>query len=401
MRTPIARALAVAALSLTCLAGPAAAACRSVDPPADPAADPATDAGRRAVPDLVVTEVADGLDIPWDVKPIGAGRLLVTQRDREQLTLVGPGGGTSQVRLVGQRIWHQGETGLMGLAIDPGFATNRRIYTCQGWVKTGGDHDIRVIAWRLNEAMTRAERVRTLVKGLPTTSGRHGGCRLLLARNGSLLVGTGDAAVGRNPQSLRSLGGKVLRLDPATGRPWPGNPWADRSGKRRYILTYGHRNVQGLAQRADGSLWSVEHGTYRDDEINLLRRGANFGWNPVPGYDESVPMTDFSLPGRQYAARWRSGNPTIATSGATFVRGKGWGALHGTLAVGALAGERVMFVKFNADGRLRWTRAPEALREYGRLRSVTRARDGSLLVTTSNGGGGSGGDVVLRVRPAG
>ena len=80
------------------------------------------------------------------------------------------------------------------------------------------------------------------------------------------------------------------------------------------MFTYGHRNVQGLAQRRDGTLWSVEHGSYRDDEVNLLRPGGDYGWNPVPGYNESVPMTDQSLPGRQVGARWRSGDPTLATS---------------------------------------------------------------------------------------
>jgi glucose/arabinose dehydrogenase len=142
-------------------------------------------------------------------------------------------------------------------------------------------------------------------------------------------------------------------------------------------------------------LWSVEHGTFRDDEINLLRAGRNYGWQPGPNYDESPPMTDYSLPGRQWGARWSSGEPTLATSGAAFVQGPGWGALRGTLAVGCLAGERLMFVKFDKTGHLRWTRAPEALRHRGRLRAVTRVGH-ALLVTTDNGGGN---DVILRVTP--
>ena len=143
-------------------------------------------------------------------------------------------------------------------------------------------------------------------------------------------------------RASRSLGGKTLRLDPATGRPWPTNPWRHAKNlRKRYLFTYGHRNVQGLAQRRDGSLWSVEHGSFRDDEVNKLGAGRNFGWNPVPGYNESVPMTDHSLPGRQWSAKWRSGNPTIATSGAAFVSGSGWGSFAGTLAVGCLAGERL------------------------------------------------------------
>ena len=166
--------------------------------------------------------------------------------------------------------------------------------------------------------------------------------------------------------------------------------------QQRYVVTYGHRNVQGLAQRRDGSVWSVEHGSYRDDEVNLLRDGGDYGWNPVPGYNEDVPMTDQSLPGPQIGAKWNSGDPTIATSGAAWVRGKQWGRYNGTLAVAALAGNRLVFMKFDKAGSLTWTRTPPALRSHGRLRSVTSAANGDLLITTGNGGGS---DAVLRVRP--
>lgn len=387
--------VAVLALVLTALASNPASGSVAAQSP-DPTAG-YDDSPRRVLPTLRVTTVANNLDHPWDVRPIGEGRLLFTQRDRARLALVQADGDTRRIGFPSRRVWVSGETGLMGLAIDPGFAENRRIYTCQGWKLAGGKKDIRVIAWKLDPGLTAVGRPDVLVKGLPTVSGRHGGCRLLIANNGALLVGTGDAAVTKNPQSLRSFGGKTLRLSPATGRPWPTNPWADQDGRKRYIFTYGHRNVQGLAQRADGSLWSVEHGTYRDDEVNKLGGGRNFGWQPGPGYDESPPMTNFSLPGRQWAARWSSGNPTIATSGASFVTGPGWGALGGTLAVGCLVGQRLMFVKFTADGALRWTRAPGRLRgDFGRLRGVTTYR-GSLLVTTDNGGGN---DKILRVRPA-
>jgi glucose/arabinose dehydrogenase len=116
------------------------------------------------------------------------------------------------------------------------------------------------------------------------------------------------------------------------------NPYAAAPSARRLVWTYGHRNVQGLAQRADGTLWSVEHGSFRDDEVNLLVPGGDYGWNPVPGYDESVPMTDQSLPGEQQEAVWTSGEPTVATSGAAWVRGTQWGRLEGTLAVAAHKG---------------------------------------------------------------
>jgi glucose/arabinose dehydrogenase len=111
-------------------------------------------------------------------------------------------------------------------------------------------------------------------------------------------------------------------------------------------------------------------------------------------------MTDYSLPGVQIGAKWRSGYPTIATSGATWVRGKRWGAYRGTLAVCALAGSKLLFMKFGADNHLVWVKTPGALDgDFGRLRSVVQAPSGALLVTTSNGGGGGGGDRIIRVTP--
>lgn len=302
-----------------------------------------------------------------------------------------------KVRFPSKSVWSSGEAGLTGLAVDPAFADNHRIYTCQGGFRAGGGHDVRVLAWRLNPADTRATRIRQLVGGFPTTTGRHAGCRLLIDREGSLLVGTGDAVIGTTPQNLRSFGGKTLRLDRFTGAPWPANPYADaRSRVKRYVHTYGHRNVQGLAQRHDGTLWSIEQGTDRDDEVNRLVPGGNYGWDPAPGYDEWSPMTDQSLPGRQIEAVWRSGRPTLATSGGDFVGGPRLGAYDGTLAVAALKAERVVFLTLSADGALRRTHAPAELRRFGRLRTVVDGPGSTFYVTTDNG---DGRDAILRVRP--
>jgi glucose/arabinose dehydrogenase len=373
--------------------------CSALTIPAAPtAADTSPDASSAAparalaFPALTVTRKVRGLQTPWDVQRLPHGRLLISERDTHRL-IVWRHGRRHEVRFPAH-VWVSGETGLMSLAVDPGFARNRRVYTCFGGFTSSG-HDVRVVAWRMNQHYTGVRRIRVLLGGLPATSGRHGGCRLLIARSGALLVGTGDAATGTNPQNLDSLGGKVLRISRFTGRPSPHNPWASSPRLRRYVLNYGHRNVQGLAQRADDSLWSVEHGPDRDDEINLVVSGGNYGWNPVPGYNEDVPMTDHSLPGPQIDARWSSGFPTIATSGAAWVRGSQWGSYDGTLAVAALKGSRLVFFKFDSTGHLLWSRTPAAATLFGRLRSVTRAGNGDLLVTTSNGTD----DSVLRVSP--
>jgi aldose sugar dehydrogenase len=383
--------VAAAVLSVSLLAAPTQA--QAPDRSRHVVAEPVT-AAKAPMPGLKVRKLVTGLDLVWDVQTIGAGKLLFTQRNRATLSTFANGKVKKVKGFPSDKIWVSGETGLLGLAVDP--ANTSRIYTCQGWQKAGGGHDIRVIAWTLDAKARHVTKDKVLLKGFPTSSGRHGGCRLLIDDKGSLIVGTGDAAIGRNPRNLDSLGGKTLRLNRFTGAPWPTNRFAAASTSRRYVHTFGHRNVQGLALREDGTLWSMEHGPDRDDEVNLLVNGRDYGWNPVPGYNESVPMTDQSLPGVQVPAKWSSGFPTLATSGGTFVYGSKWGALDGALAVACLKASRAVFLTFDSAGDLRRARVPAALQTYGRLRTITQAPNGDLLVTTSNGGGN---DVILRVSP--
>jgi len=359
-------------------------------------AAPSTRATTAATPALKTQVVVSGLDIPWDVAVLPSGAWLITERDRKRILLRTAPGAVRVLADSPSGFWSSEETGLMSIVADPRVGKNDRFYTCTGFY--AGDHpEVRVVTWRLNGARTSARRVGPLLTGIDINSGRHGGCRLRFDPQGALYVGTGDAAVGTNPQNLKSLNGKVLRLNRFTGAPWPTNPWRHAPNRhRRYIYTYGHRNVQGLAYRPGDRMWSVEHGTDRDDEVNRLFPGANYGWNPVPGYDESTPMTDFSLPGRQHGARWKSGYPTIATSGAVWVRGAEWGSYRGTLAVCALKASKLVFMRFDG-AQFQSISVPPAMNgTYGRLRSVVQTKSGALLVTTANG---SGTDNIVRVTP--
>jgi glucose/arabinose dehydrogenase len=165
------------------------------------------------------------------------------------------------------------------------------------------------------------------------------------------------------------------------------------------VYTYGHRNVQGLAVRPGGrQIYAVEQGTYRDDEVNLLTPGANYGYNPVGQgtYDESVPMTDRDIPGAVPAV-WSSGPATIATCGGTFLDGKRWGDYDGLLLLGVLKGEGVLALRLAPDGTLRdQFRLPEFDGTHGRIRTVQQGSDGALYVTTDNGGDA---DQLLKVTP--
>ncbi|WP_051515804.1 PQQ-dependent sugar dehydrogenase [Candidatus Blastococcus massiliensis] len=365
---------------------------------------PPTTSAPAGAPSLAVEVVADGLDHPWDVAQAEDGTLLLDERDGG-VTAVLPDGTVQEVRADFGDLFADGETGLMGLALDPDFAGNGRFYTCQG-VEDGDSASIAVISWTVTDDRTAATRVEDpLIGGIPVNegSGRHGGCRLAFAPDGALLVGTGDNAVGSRPQDLGSLAGKVLRADPATGEALPDNPFvAPDDGAADLIYTYGHRNVQGLAVRpGTGEVYSVEHGPDRDDEVNLLRPGANFGWDPDGaggGYDESVPMTDPEIEGAVPAV-WDSGAPPIAPSGGTFLDGAEWGDYDGLLLIGALRGRHVLALRLDESGSLvEQFRIPELDGTYGRIRTVQQGTDGALYVTTDNG---NGQDQLLRLTPEG
>ena len=352
-----------------------------------------------AAPSLQVRTVQGGLDIPWDVAFLPNGGMLYTERERRRVVYRATNGNRRVVVDAPASVWASDETGLMAVLPDRNFAETRTFLTCHGST-AGGSPDVRVVRWRLAPGFGPAEIVRNVVTGLPATSGRHGGCRLRFGPEGALYIGTGDAADEDHAQDLTSGGGKVLRVRPRTGEGWPANPWSDATNAmQRRVFTYGHRNVQGLALRADGRMWSVEHGTYRDDEVNVLRSGGNYGWQAGRGYDEGQdwPMTNHSLPGRQINARWSSGNPTIAPSGATWLRGRKWGAWQGALAMAVLGSQELLILTFDADGRLVRTFKPAVLDgDQGRLRSAVMGPDNNLYLTTSNN---QDADRILRVVP--
>ncbi len=348
-----------------------------------------------AAPTLTTQVIAEGLAVPWDVESLPDGSLLVTERPGRLQLIPAGGGDLVEIEMDRSDLWVNGETGLLGLAVDPAFADNSRIYTCQGH---DSPREIQVIAWTLDIAAAAATRVADpLVGGLPLTTGRHGGCQLEFAADGSLFIGTGDAATGSAPQDLRSLAGKVLRVNPTTGDPAAGNPFEDaNNANQRLIWTFGHRNVQGLALRPGTTeMWSVEHGPSVDDEVNrLVEPGGNAGWNPGPGYNERVPMTDFSLGSDVFGAAWSTGSPTLALSGGDWTDGADWGAWENALAVAALKNQTLRLLFFNDEG-LSLGQRTILDGEFGRLRAVHQSPDGSLYVTTSTGT-----DRVIRITPS-
>ncbi len=243
-----------------------------------------------AEPTIQVTTVVSGLSSPWDLTWVEPDLMLYDLKAGQVWSKRGAAA-PQQVTITGfPAIFNVGESGLLGMVADPASATNRRFYTCQAVRNAAGAAlDIRVLRWRLTSDTAATSDGAPVVTGIPLTSGRHGGCRLRFGTDGYLYVGTGDAAVGTNPQNLASLGGKVLRVG------WNGaipadNPFVARGGNARYVYNYGHRNVQGLATRpGTNELWSVEHGTDRDDEVNLVGAGRELRLGPGAGVQRGHP----------------------------------------------------------------------------------------------------------------
>ncbi|HYN66627.1 MAG TPA: PQQ-dependent sugar dehydrogenase, partial [Ornithinibacter sp.] len=225
----------------------------------EPSATPAP--RNTAVPDLAVEVVAEGFEHGWDIGFLPDGTALVTERPGRISLVSGLREGSERrtVRADLDDLFVQGEGGLMGMVVHPDFASSREFTTCQTYQEGGDPKDIRLVTWRLSADGRSAQRLRTLLSGLPISTGRHSGCRPEIDADGALLVGTGDVARGRLPQDRTSLGGKVLRLDLQTGNPLPGNPFASSSNRReRYVLSYGHRNIQGVAvQPGSGAIYTA------------------------------------------------------------------------------------------------------------------------------------------------
>ena len=354
---------------------------------------------REPGPELNVTVIVRGLSHPWGIDFTPDGTMLFTQR-AGVLSARLTDGTVKQVDADLGDLLVDGFAGLQALAVDPDFTTNRRFYTLQG--HTG--REMQVIAWTIDANYDEATRVvDPLVKGMPMGPGPwHSGGRLVFGPEGYLWIATGDGRVVTAAQDLLSLGGKVLRVDPRTGAGAPGNPFASSE----LVYAYGFRNPQGLALRpGTDQMWLVEHGPKHDDEINLLAAGGNYGWDPIPDddtlvfYDYSdeagVPMTDLAKFPSARQARWSSGFPTLATSGAVFLDGPQWGEWEGRLAVATLKTKSLRVFEFTEQGDfVGQIVVPELDGSHSRLRTPVLGPDGALYIATSNR---PGVDRILRV----
>ncbi|MCW3010755.1 MAG: putative oxidoreductase [Solirubrobacterales bacterium] len=347
-----------AALVLTVLGAGALAACGSDGGAATEPAAPVTAA--QAEPDAATNEapaaraaqsgtsvLATRLQVPWGVAFLPGGDALVSERTTGRILRVSPSGAKRVVQRIAG-VEAVGEGGLLGLAVGRTYAKDRLVYAFYT-----SRRDNRIVRFKLGGPP------RVVFSGIRSAPIHNGG-RLAFGPDGKLYVGTGDAGDTSLSQDRRSPNGKVLRLNPdgsiPSSNPFRGSP----------VFSLGHRNVQGLAFDRAGRLWAPEFGQNTFDEVNLIRRGRNYGWPAVEGRGTGG--------GRYESPKvvWRTSESS--PSGAAIV--------GSTLYVGALAGRRLWKVPLDGTSAGR----PQALLDgrYGRVRSPAAAPDGSLWVTTSN-----------------
>jgi len=343
--------------------------------------------------DFKVVTVAEGLRNPWSIAFLPDGDMLVTERPgrlriiRDGKLLPDPVPGVPEVRASGQG-------GLHDVVPHPNFAQNRLIYLA--YAKPGPNNTGTTAVSRARFVNDRLENVEEIfvAEAWNDRPGHFGG-RIAFDRQGYLYLSIGDRMEGftatgfmenvedHPSQQLNTHKGKIVRLNDDGTVP-NDNPFVGREGALPEIWSYGHRNPQGLAFHPDtGVLWSNEHGPQGGDELNVIRKGANYGW-PVIGYGMNYVTGTMLHRGRekegmeQPAAFWV---PSIGISGLTFYTGDKFPNWRGNAFVGGLSGQQL--VRISLNGEIVTNREQLLAGEY-RIRDVRTGPDGFLYILTES-----------------
>ncbi|AMO24561.1 PQQ-dependent sugar dehydrogenase [Ramlibacter solisilvae] len=358
-----------------------------------------------------MTELATGFANPWSLAFLPDGRMLVTERaGRMSLlasngALIGPVGGVPAVLA-------QGQGGLLDVALDPAFASNRRIYFSfaeqdAGNASLNGTAVARAV---LDTEARTLSAVTVIFRQLPkAASAGHFGSRLVFDRSGNLFVTLGERLLDTErgfAQDLTRGHGKVMRIT-TDGAPAPGNPSWTQAGAQPAIWSYGHRNVQGATLHpATGELWISEHGAQGGDEVNRVLAGRNYGW-PLASrsqeYGTTQPVGPASLPGMEdplwvwetvTGAPWTGGaKSSIAPAGMAFYTGTAVPQWQGSLFVTSLAGMALWRLTLSGNTVVAQERLLAGRNE--RLRDVKQGPDGALYLLTDEAPNGK----LLRYLP--
>lgn len=346
---------------LVCVACGGSEESSSNEPPAPDGGAPQTSAAESlgSAPagsgSVAVKPIATDLEVPWGLAFLPDGDALLTERDSGRLLRMdATSGDVEEVQTLPTRGY--GEGGALGLAVSPNYEEDGLVYA---YYTT--EEDNRVVRFRLGE------RPEPILTGIPQNT-YHDGGRIAFGPDGMLYVATGDAGDSDSAQDRNSLAGKILRVAPdgsvPEDNPFPNNP----------VYSYGHRNVEGLAWDEEGQLFASEFGENTFDEVNRIEPGQNYGWPEVEGEGGEPEYVD-------PITTWRTSE--ASPSGAEILVDGAIPHWEGDLFVAALRGERLWRLELDGDGNV--VGREELLRgEYGRIRNVVQAPDGSLWVTTSN-----------------
>ncbi|MEV0841328.1 PQQ-dependent sugar dehydrogenase [Actinocatenispora sera] len=299
-----------------------------------------------------VQVIAKRLTVPWGIAFLPDGSALITERDSGKILKLKSRGGSvakpTTVQTIKQSV-HDGEGGLLGIAVSPKYATDKTVF-----VYYSTTEDNRIAKLKLGGTP------KPIVTGIPHASVHNGGA-LAFGPDGYLYAGTGDGTETSNAQDKSSLGGKILRMTTG-GKPAPGNPFGDS-----LVYSYGHRNVQGLAWDRSKRLYATEFGQDRWDEVNLIKPGRNYGWPKAEGKSGNSAYTN----------PLETFKPSQASCSGAAISGS-------ILVTGCLAGQRVYLMQLDGKGGILGAPQHTLDKQYGRLRAVVAAPDGTLWVSTSN-----------------
>jgi glucose/arabinose dehydrogenase len=347
---------AVLALTAGCAFGPPSPDEQGQSPnlpaPSAPSADPQS--SDDADQEVVVTVLATKLEIPWGMAFLPDGSALVTERDTARILKVGPGSGddgltVTEVQRLAQ-VEPSGDGGLLGIAVSPKYASDKTVYI---YYSTAKDNRVAKLVLK--------GKPQDILTGIPRTADDNGGA-IAFGPDGDLYVGTGDGtAAGTEAQNAKSLGGKILRMTTA-GKPAVGNPV-----KNSLVWASGFHNVQGFAWDKGKRMYAGDNGQPKYGELNVIVKGGNYGW----------PKADGNGAGAAYKNPMISW-PTADSSCA------GVATLEQNVATACLLGKRIWLAGVTGNGTV--LGSPQALlvNQYGRLRGLVAAPDGSLWASTSN-----------------
>lgn len=334
---------------------------------------------------LEVTELAGNLENPWSVEVLPDGGYIVSERPGRMRIV--RDGETSEPLGGLPRISENGQGGLLDIALSPDFAQTRRLYFTAA-VRGEGGHGTAVFSARLSANERRLEDVkRIFLMNKLSSAGQHFGSRIAIGSDGNLFFGIGDRGEMDRSQDPKDHAGSILHITPE-GEPAPGNPASSGADWAPEIFSIGHRNPQGITiDPATGTLFTVEHGARGGDEINAPNASNNYGW-PVISYGKHYSGAEIGIgkaaDGFQQPVHFW--DPSIAPGAIEVYRGAMFPEWDGDFLIGALKYQLISRVERHADGSI-GTEEQLLQGEYGRIRDVKVAPDGSILFVTDEGDG--------------